>query len=130
MDRAGADGSLPCVHGAPMCSRVRTKLPNGLADDEFNDAPDLLAALKPDSNGAGADVIHHDGAGFVDSVSHFAHAHGADCRIPVEPGQRRIAGPGKFAPDKCCPVLQRCQAARVQASRQLVDRPNSSQDLH
>lgn len=139
-NRAGARASLPCLYVDlcacrfqacwPLCISARSGVSRGSADDELNDPPDLLAALKPDSNGPRPDVIHHHGTCLVDSVGHLTHADGADHGISVEPAQGRIARPGNFAPDKGCPVLQRGKAPRIQSTRQLMDRTDPGKDLH
>jgi hypothetical protein len=100
------------------------------ANDEFSDAPYLLASLQPDGHGPGADVVHHYCTGLVNSISHLANADRADSGIPVQPCQCGIVRPGRFASNQAGAVLQRRQAARIEPAGQLVDRADSRQHFH
>jgi len=100
------------------------------ADDKFRHPPHLFAPFKPDGHGACAHVVHHHSAGFVGAVGDFADTDGADRGISVEPGERRIAGPGDFPPDQGSAVLQCGKAAGVKAPGELMDWPDPGKDFH
>lgn len=100
------------------------------ANDKLSHPPHLLAPLKPDGHSPGADIVHHNGAGFINAFRHFANADRTDDGIPMQPCQGGVAGTGDFAPDQAGAVLQSCEAAGIKPPGQLVDGANTREHFH
>lgn len=81
--KQGRDGSVPALLAAALLHPPHQPFLKGSADDEFNYPPYLLAALKPDSNGTGAYIVHHHRACLIDTVGHLTYPHRADRGVPV-----------------------------------------------
>ena len=92
--------------------------------------PDLFAPFQTDGYGAGTDVIDHHGACLVDAGRDFTRADGTDHGILVQPCQGGGRRASQFPTDQCGTVLERGEAARIEAPGQLVYGPNPGQDLH
>jgi hypothetical protein len=112
--------------GIPHCFRRA----GWSANDQFGNPPYLLAPLKPDCDCPGPDIVHHHGAGLIDTFCNFADPDRADYRVPVQTFQGRIPCAGNFAPDQASAVLEGGQAAGIKPTGQLVDGPYSGKHFH